>query len=500
MSNRGESVILPSNAVFLVHKVGGTKAGRGAQWETRTKSMRVAPGPTPRISVATNGNSDTKAKGNSTEGAPLEFVTYTPGKRHQLPRRPKELKRNRRVKGAAASPKDSSLVSIKQEPKLSRNPSPMPLELPVALVGHALLYINFYFHSIANDAYTLPCLLFNPAKRDWFPKMIQDEAWRCIILALSASNLATLTGSSSNSIDSHSLLDEALRQLKSRVASGSLPSDQTLGAIACLAMWSNDQGKHDKAWIHAQGLAELVKLRGGFSKIDNRLRSKVYRGVFDIAVDVDKAPLLDEGLRDSPSRDFILEDSFDLVEFEPALSECRIPPRLSSIFYDISQFSALVDDAMTRNLKLDTDYLYETVFGVYNRLLTCQSDRMSDCDNSLRISLILYIKSLASNNRLNTTSTNLVRKLQTSIRGCLHSSSPLTRWKLFIGSMAASDGTVEQQWFLQHLATAMTENNMVGEDGWKSLQAELSDILWVKPIHTAAGYKLWLQITGAHCT
>lgn len=149
---------------------------------------------------------------------------------------------------------------------------------------------------------------------------------------------------------------------------------------------------------------------------------------------------------------------------------------------------------MTRNIKLDTTYLYETVFGLYNRLLNSQSDTMPSCDDSLRICLITYIKSIVSTDRLNVTSMNLVRKLQASIQGCLHSSAPLTRWKLFIGGMAATDRTVEQQWFLQHLATATSENNMAGEDGWKSLQAELSDILWVKPIHETAGHKLWLQI------
>ncbi|PTB41110.1 hypothetical protein M441DRAFT_140881 [Trichoderma asperellum CBS 433.97] len=499
MSNRGESVILPSNAVFLVHKVGGTKAGRGSQWETRTKSMRVAPNLAPRISVAVDGNNDSKSNPNNTEGGSREFVAYTPGKRQQLTKRPKEVKRGRRAKRSATPPKDRSLVSVKKEPKLSRNPSPMPPELPVGLVGHALLYINFYFHSIAAGTYTLPCLLFNPAKRDWFPKMMEDEAWRCIILSLSANSLASLTGSSSNYVDSHSLLDEALRQLKNRVASGSLPTDQTLGAISCLAMWSNDQGNHDKAWIHAQGLAELVKLRGGFSKIDNRMRSKVYRGVFDIAVDVDKPPLLDEGLRDSPSREIISEDSLD-SESELPLSECRIPPRLSSIFHDITQLNAVVDDAMARNIKLDTDHLYESVFGLYNRLLSCQSDKMGDCENSLRISLILYIKSLTSNGRFNATSMNLVRKLQASIQGCLHSPSPLGRWELFMGSMASSEGTVEQRWFFQHSAAAMAESHMASEDGWTAFQAELNSILWVKPVHEAAGYCLWLQITGAQPT
>ncbi|KAL7892134.1 hypothetical protein HDV64DRAFT_189334 [Trichoderma sp. TUCIM 5745] len=494
MSNRGESVILPSNSVFLVHKVGGTKAGQGSQWETRTKSMRVAPNLAPCISVAGNGNNESKSTAINNEVNAPEFIAYTPGKRQQLAKRPKEIKRGRRTRRSATPPKDRSLVSVKKEPRLSRNPSPMPPELPVALVGHALLYINYYFHSIAADTYTLPCLLFNPAKRDWFPKMMEDEAWRCIILSLSANALASLTGSPSNYVDSHSLLDEALRQLKSRVASGSLPTDQTLGAIACLAMWSNHLGNHDKAWIHAQGLAELVKVRGGFAKIDNRMRSKVYRGVFDIAVDVDKPPLLDEGLRDSPSREIVSEDGLD-SESELPLSECRVPPRLSSIFHDITQLSAVVDDAMTRNIKLDTDTLYESVFGLYNRLLSCQSDKMSDCDNSLRISLILYIKSLTSCGRFDATSVNLVRKLQASIQGCPHPPSPLTRWKLFIGGIAASDGTTEQQWFLQHSATAMAS-----ADCWMAFQEELSSILWIKPVLETAGYNLWLQITGANST
>lgn len=224
-----------------------------------------------------------------------------------------------------------------------------------------------------------------------------------------------------------------------------------------------------------------------------------FSGVFDIAVDVDQPPLLDEGLRDSPSREIISEDNLD-SESELASSECRIPPRLSSIFHDITQLNAVVDDAMTRNVKLDTDNLYESVFGIYNRLLSCQSDKMSDCDNSFRISLILYIKSLTSGGRFNATSINLVRKLQASIQGCLHSPSPLMRWKLFIGSLAASDGTTEQQWFLQHSATAVVQSEMASADGWMAFQEELSSILWVKPVLEAAGHNLWLKITGANST
>ena len=217
-------------------------------------------------------------------------------------------------------------------------------------------------------------------------------------------------------------------------------------------------------------------------------------------MDVDRPPLLDDGLSDSPNGEIFSEDISESGASEPASYECRISPLLSGIFKDTVLFSATVDEAMTQNIKLDTSSLYENVFSLYNRLLTCQSDKMSGCDDSLRVCLILYIKSIVSSERLNVSSMNLVRKLQVSIQDCLHSSAPLAKWKLFIGGMAATDGTSEQQWFLQHLAATTAQNSMVGEDGWKSLQAELSDILWAKPIHEIAGHKLWLQIKGLRPT
>ena len=221
-----------------------------------------------------------------------------------------------------------------------------------------------------------------------------------------------------------------------------------------------------------------------------------FRGVFDIAVNSDRPPLLDDGLRGYPSGAIVSEDGSAADDSELDTSECRIPLRLSSMFDDVVQFSSTVDDAMTRNIKLDTNYLYQLVFGLYNRLLSCQSDDMSGCDNSLRICLILYIKSIVSHDNLNTTSTHLVRKLQASIQDCLdaHSSTPLTRWKLFVGGLAATEGTTEKQWFLQKLADTTAEKTLEGEDGWESLQAELGSIVWSRPINEGAGHRLWLQI------
>lgn len=145
MSNKGESVILPSNAVFLVHKVGSSKPGREIQWETRSKTMRAAPDPTPLTTTAASASKGIKAKSDAADGASWEFVSYTPRKDQQLARRPKD-KRKRRNEGPTVSPKERSVVPVGQQPKLSLSQNPAGAtfpDLPVALVGHALLYINF---------------------------------------------------------------------------------------------------------------------------------------------------------------------------------------------------------------------------------------------------------------------------------------------------------------------------------------------------------------------
>lgn len=148
MSKAGESVILPSNAVFLVHKVGTSKAGHETQWETRAKAMRAAPDPHKALSIRSNNTNDAvKTKSDAAEGGSWQFVSYTPRKDQQLQKRPKkgEPKRKRRTQtnNDAQKNKSTSIVSIKQNPTLLRNPNLLPPDLPVAIVGHALLYINF---------------------------------------------------------------------------------------------------------------------------------------------------------------------------------------------------------------------------------------------------------------------------------------------------------------------------------------------------------------------
>ncbi|KAH0492100.1 hypothetical protein TgHK011_007067 [Trichoderma gracile] len=269
---------------------------------------------------------------------------------------------------------------------LSNSPSSL-------LAHHTILYINFCFHILASDAYPLSSLfLFNPAKQNWFPRMMVDDAWRCVNLSFAARTLAEMTNNSANLQDARILLSEALQRLSHRIAAGYAQTDETLGAIACLANWSNSMGDHEESWAHARGLAELVSIRGGVASVNTRLWSKIYRGILEIAVDSDNIP-----------NTHVVSDIIktpDVLCHEPNANvsamfpcSCQLSVEMAKIFHGLSVISAALQDAGMRQTKLDPEYVDSAVFGLLQRLLLSASQTMDPCHNAFRVCLILYIKS-----------------------------------------------------------------------------------------------------------
>ncbi|UKZ74945.1 hypothetical protein TrVFT333_002615 [Trichoderma virens FT-333] len=307
--------------------------------------------------------------------------------------------------------------------------------------------------------------------------------------------IAKITQNNITLQDARSLLNEALQRLNHRISTGYFQTDETLGAIACLAMWSNSLGDLEKSWVHARGLAELVSIRGGLSSIDERLRSKMYRGILEIAVDSDNIPNT-QLLSDLIDTTGVSSGKTNVID--PAKLPCsrEMVMDLASMFHDILAMSDALQDAMMRQTKLNPEYMDSTVFGLLQRLLLCASHHMSECHNAFRICLILYMKSLTCMfERFVITSTTLVRKLQSYMESCLLTPTPLTRWKLFIGCLAAADGTPEKQWFISSLAECLSQD-MRGEDGKYTFQNELRSILWIEFVHGKHTNAIWAQLTS----
>ncbi|KAL7949329.1 hypothetical protein V8C42DRAFT_310612 [Trichoderma barbatum] len=517
MATYQENIIFPDKSLYLIHKIqDGTSLGRTSQWKTRPKSLQVALKPS---GISSGGSSKSIGKGDGANTATIRFIDCS-NQGNQLQKKKKKqsharnlamfhiLKQSTVRRPWSQPSKNAGQMHRIPQHQVLRNHAPSLHEIsnrdvlnlaipalsdrmPPSLSHHVILYINYYFHVIATDTYPLSSLLlFNPAKQHWFPHMLADDVWRYIILSFAARTIARITQNRVNLQDARSLLNEALQGLNHRMSTGYIQTDETLGAIACLANWSNSLGDHEKSWAHARGLAELVSLRGGLSNINERLRSKMYRGILEIAVDSDNIPNT-QLLSDLPEVTGCSSSQTDAIVPAKLSCSCEVSIDLANNFYNISALSNALQDAMMRQTKLNPEYMDSAVFSLLQRLLLCASQKMSACHNAFRICLILYIKSLTCTpERFVITSTNLVKKLRSYMDNCLLAPTPLTRWKLFMGCLTAADGTLEKEWFVSSLVECLPQD-MRGDDGQSALQNELSSVLWIEFVHGTHVNAIW---------
>lgn len=220
----------------------------------------------------------------------------------------------------------------------------------------------------------------------------------------------------------------------------------------------------------------------------------IFSGILEIAVDSDNIPntqLLSDLVEITGG------SSGQVNAIVPAKlpCSCEISMDLASIFCDISSLSGALQDAMMRQTKLNPQYMDSAVFGLLQRLLLCTSQHMSACHNAFRICLILYIKSLTCTiARFVVTSTTLVKKLQSYMEGCLLTPTRLTRWMLFMGCLAAADGTLEKKWFVSSLVECLSQD-MRGKDGQHVFQNELNSVMWIEFVHGKHTDAIWSLIT-----
>ncbi len=155
-----------------------------------------------------------------------------------------------------------------------------------------------------------------------------------------------------------------------------------------------------------------------------------------------------------------------------------IPVNLDAILRDVAELNGTIQDAPARGIVLDPELLEGAIMDMHQHLLVLASapaasaaPPMSDCQHATRLALSLYLKSLSKPlGYLQATSAVPVSKL----RGLMASQcvvdkqppiTPLTRWKLVVGAMAACDGTPERKWFLCMLAAVMRKQDGRKEDG-----------------------------------
>ncbi len=216
-------------------------------------------------------------------------------------------------------------------------------------------------------------------------------------------------------------------------------------------------------------------------------------GILDVAVDLDM-PSLISGCVPPAS---VLQFSIHNVPqtYVPTLLpwQLEMPQDLITIYQDISNLSHALGRAFRLQLPLDLHYFDGIIFNVQQRLLMNGAIDMSSVPGVVRVGLVLYIKSLKTPiSLLPETSTFLVKKLFGFFASPPVLGDRLRIWLVFIGALAATEGTLEQRWFVKEVHR-LTSTRGGQEKRWLQIQEGLSSILWIAEIHEPVAKAIWLK-------
>jgi len=164
-----------------------------------------------------------------------------------------------------------------------------------------ILISSLDLHGVSSQMYQLADnLSFNPIRDRWFHLIMTDETWFYTVVYVAAKSLEKETGAQQSSQDASLLMDFVFGRIKNSVAratEGESPSDSVIGAVSCIVSLEvrqalcrtgqayqgtnrackNALGNKDAWRMHANGLAELVRAKGGIQAVDRSLLPKITR-------------------------------------------------------------------------------------------------------------------------------------------------------------------------------------------------------------------------------
>ncbi|KAH8879796.1 hypothetical protein GQ53DRAFT_738107 [Thozetella sp. PMI_491] len=474
----GEGIILPEEPLFLVQKGWKAKYSGETSLVTRAELYRPARairrlGERSRQFRRRVGENSSNSRGYKFVNSATQEIEPTSGHTSWT---------------GEEKPRDGRPTKDTQKPMPATFKSARAIMASLSPVGHNSLYVNYYFHQISAVMYPLSSFLaFNPVKRDWLPTAMADEVWFPVILYVSAITLASQTGYDTTLRDAPELLNMALQNLNHRLAANMTPSDETMGAVACLAMLDNSAGNVESALLHTRGLIEMVQLKGGMLRIKETMRTKVYRGILDVAVDSDTRPLLH------------YECHSVQMPSPVVVSRIQWPPNLEEEMVRIAQELSYLNDFIeqaSHGARLDPKSFDNQVFGVQQRLLH-QSQEGSHENEAVRIALLLYVKSLTRPlAQLTVTSSRLTSKLRNLIDRRFETTSSLMLWLLFMWGLCAVKSRADEAW-IRNKILAEGCGGMEKSSSWGVVRRELKRVLWVGSVHDAVGSTLWARICNS---
>lgn len=285
----------------------------------------------------------------------------------------------------------------------------------------------------------------------------------------------------------NALMSSFLSQLNERISRSDL-SDGTIASVSCLTLGEHIKGNDQLAKVHASGMAEMVRLRGGLHTIDRARRSKIFRADLVRSADNLEAPLLPRLPKEPlpPCADS-QGPGAELAETISKLPHTLMAPVLLTLAWTLGTICASLDRAWRGQEILDATSYYEYVMCLNHDLLNFIPS--TAFDQALRLSMINFTQPMYRYCAFTQNSCELrAQRLRSAIEQLYirNFDRDVILWMLFTGYMN-SEQTTEHDWFKAHLQDILKriKSPVIGD--WQTFKTHLQKFLWTDSVHDQLG-------------
>ncbi|KIV78615.1 hypothetical protein PV11_06249 [Exophiala sideris] len=335
----------------------------------------------------------------------------------------------------------------------------------------------------------------NPIAKVWYPAAITDDLLLHVILFSTALKVH-INSEYRTFPKSDTLLKVILDRLNNRMRHGDY-SDETIGAVSCMALCENALGNHSKWSMHTAGMSEMIRVRGGLSSIRVSMQTKIYRASIIGAVDCLSRPCLSRLTRTTKPLYQIVGMGLPDLSIATALDRMSLDANFPDVMIDLSFFSQALNYAVENQVILNPRAYEEDIICITYDLLCLPP--LNGIARACQLATIVLIQIMLTDRALaKRSSTLLSGELRKSLRDATAEDvlTTLFFWILFLGGLASSH-TDDRQWYRTRLRKLARHRSLVS---WDAAKRELRQIMWIDCLQDPLGQKLWDEIIESMST
>lgn len=320
----------------------------------------------------------------------------------------------------------------------------------------------------------------------WFPLAFSEDIWLQKITMFSGLHL--LPGpNASDVLQINSIAASVLSHLNHCIQIRDV-SDIVIVGAAFLSLAEHLKGNEEVAAVHANGLTELIRVRGGLTSLDRLHRLMVVRADIIRSVDILQPPLLHrptDATVPTTKESLMLDQEF--AGLLRGVASNVASSEIMASLWTLKSISQDIEAVRNGHSSFDAVSYYESLLCLNHDLLSltpsCRYEEI------LRLSVLNFTQPMFRFGAFHAGSCQ-ARSIRlriamefTDLRFC---SRTILLWITFVGFML-SHGTSEHTSFKQSLQKLLDQSNIPRKGSWSILQIELKRFIWIDCIHDICG-------------